>query len=481
MSKILLFEQILQEADKSRFIDKALASEAAKEVLHDSDLQHYRDLFIKFINTGASDKYKINWQQDPNGLFNELYSSYSDYISNGGSLRNRKNKIKKNPKELFKESGLNISDEKSATENTDIVILDSLENKDYIFAIPMTYESCVWMDSFNCGGFGAKWCIGTSDNTYYWNDYTNNRNNLFCFILNKNELANPKNIENNLKFMLCLTTEGLLDTKAWTQDDEEEHTIRPFEVYKKFNHTINEIAEKIYNVVKDFSNAYTKSYLWFRWEDLAKSGKFYNDDLSKGFVLSVHNDLLGKSLDDLIYLIGSHADAESVIIDGDNYGKKTSLVLDKNNIFIEEYGMFNYIDLTKVLGNLCQISNVTFKNIVSDRMYLRSPDEITDIDSYIHNYFILPKITFENCEIDKLIISEEFMLYAQEGTYIKANSTNDITLYMSGYKYIENVNMDINGYKSYYFKYIDDSIKKKGVTLENSRDNMINDEIIKFN
>ena len=54
-----------------------------------------------------------------------------------------------------------------------------------IYISPLCYQAAVFMNSYNCYGIGAKWCIGTRGNQNWWSDY-NNRNNSFIMYYNAN-------------------------------------------------------------------------------------------------------------------------------------------------------------------------------------------------------------------------------------------------------------------------------------------------------
>lgn len=58
------------------------------------------------------------------------------------------------------------------------------EDDNFIYVSPLTYEAAKFMDSYNCGGAGAKWCIGWNDSRRYWHKYRRD-GDVFCLIMTK--------------------------------------------------------------------------------------------------------------------------------------------------------------------------------------------------------------------------------------------------------------------------------------------------------
>jgi len=55
------------------------------------------------------------------------------------------------------------------------------QTKDFIIVIPLDWHCAVFLNSFNCGGEGAKWCIGSKDSETNWDEYMA-QGNIFYFI-----------------------------------------------------------------------------------------------------------------------------------------------------------------------------------------------------------------------------------------------------------------------------------------------------------
>jgi hypothetical protein len=70
-----------------------------------------------------------------------------------------KRKSKTNPELLFK------------VYNSRIVS----KTKDYLIIMPLDWECAVFFCSFDCGGTGAKWCIGDEKNPGHWNSYVKSK------------------------------------------------------------------------------------------------------------------------------------------------------------------------------------------------------------------------------------------------------------------------------------------------------------------
>ena len=91
------------------------------------------------------------------------------------------------------------------------------ENDKFIFVLPLSYNACVWMNSFGCGGGKAKWNIGYEENKcFYKQSYR--KGDAFILALNKY----PTDINNDLKYMIQVNPIKFKNNKnageCWTQD-----------------------------------------------------------------------------------------------------------------------------------------------------------------------------------------------------------------------------------------------------------------------
>lgn len=240
MNFLHIYENVyhrFMEASKERFI-KQIWAELEDDPESVMSQTNYRtsylpsaEAIIKWTDSGAADtalkKANFNWQNfaagkdDENGvpLYVVLLNAYFDYKSAGGSRKDRKKFLKQNPYEIFKQSGLKTVGPNEDNSDADMVLLTELENENFIFVVPLTYEACKFMNSFECGGEGAKWCIGYEKSDAYFREHTE-EGKMFILAYRKGITAS-----NELKYMISLTRDGGILTKAWTQEDDENKTI----------------------------------------------------------------------------------------------------------------------------------------------------------------------------------------------------------------------------------------------------------------
>lgn len=228
-----IFSEILREGSKSRFIEPLYRDysyrQHANEDLDDFMSQVTVDQLIKFVDSGAADNLHINWQdKDKEDIWETLINGFYKYTKEGGSLKNKKASLNKDPKQVFYRSGLKVTEGPNCA-GYDMVILNELENSQFLFVAPLTYEACIFMDSFRCGGQGARWCIGYEKDDSYWKEYLQEGDH-FILAFNKNGL---KSNENDLKYMIQLKSD-LDDSVAWKQSDDPDDVIAA----RKFIHDL---------------------------------------------------------------------------------------------------------------------------------------------------------------------------------------------------------------------------------------------------
>ena len=130
----------LVEQDKSRFI-KPLYDSPFSERFDLSKLPSEETL-TDFFNT--HNNIKFNWQgkkSNPSD-FEDYYTNLLDVYFSYNSNSQKKKEAKTDVKKLF--------DPKNIV----------YENEMFVFIVMQSYEDCLYADSFNCGGTGARWCIG---------------------------------------------------------------------------------------------------------------------------------------------------------------------------------------------------------------------------------------------------------------------------------------------------------------------------------
>ena len=123
---------------KSRFIEKLTSlSDAEKEKV------------ITFFNKYPVYENQIDWN---NTML--LYQDFEKVFLLAENSRSRiKQRAKDNPELLFKGYNCRIVH----------------RNKAFMIVMPLDWECAVYMNSFNCGGEGAKWRIGDKKNFEHWN------------------------------------------------------------------------------------------------------------------------------------------------------------------------------------------------------------------------------------------------------------------------------------------------------------------------
>lgn len=150
---ILSYDEILNSLiinNKDHLIDRVPS-------LTDEQKQKAKDFFKKYSNY----ENKIDW--------NKLKTlTWKDFESVFELANQSKSSKKSNVRNLFNDDEFRIIN----------------EDDNFIYVSPLTYEAAKFMDSYNCGGAGAKWCIGWNDDRMYWNKYRRD-GDVFCLIMTK--------------------------------------------------------------------------------------------------------------------------------------------------------------------------------------------------------------------------------------------------------------------------------------------------------
>ena len=188
-------KQILQEADKTRFIapiydNEYIAWTARGDLAHDLGIDAARfcacfptkESLIKFVNSGAADKLHINWQllgqkaaeadmDSPSWKeIARLFSGYVDYTYGGGSAKSKRHSLSHLKKLLANE--LNF--------------LDLGENENWIFRGVLTWQGANKCNEAEIGNQLAKWCIGYTADDSFWRSH---RHEAFVVCVKKPEAA----------------------------------------------------------------------------------------------------------------------------------------------------------------------------------------------------------------------------------------------------------------------------------------------------
>jgi len=192
------YEELLQEASKARFINSI-------EELTDEEKQD----FIDFFDSHTNAQNLINWQNKSELTKENLERVVNEVKAKADAKKKEHDKYRlgrKDPLLMFT----------SRPEMFDILEV----NDKWIFAQCKSHAACNFADSFECGGAGAKWCIGWTNNPAHWNSYTKAG---MEFVLAYNKLGDPKK-EDDLKYMIQIDPTN--KTQAWLQSDRFGDTIK---------------------------------------------------------------------------------------------------------------------------------------------------------------------------------------------------------------------------------------------------------------
>src|SRR5574344_5259 len=264
--------------NKDRFIDK------------NNNLDTMQKQIIKdFFKDHPASENQIDWNKS-------AILTYKDFEKIFEDANNTKNALKRaskdNPRLLFEN-------------RKDCKIVG--ENNNFIFVLPLSYEACVWMDSFDCGGAGAKWCIGYEKDNSYYKQYIKNG---YIFILAFNKY--PTNLSEDLKYMIQVdpiklengdyddyddydnddednNDEGYYDNgfgKCWTQDDQ------PNKTYSLTIEASDRNVENLTGITKEQLIEYGKEYIAIV-EKLEKERKIKIN-------IFVYKEVLWKDLPDVV-------------------------------------------------------------------------------------------------------------------------------------------------------------------------------------
>ena len=203
----------LHEGDKNRFLRPMFdAYNSLGDITYDDLLQ--------WVNTVGQNKFTYDWlSKDKESLYNDIVNDYKTYKDAGGRRSERK------------------ADVITYTESKGLKFL--AENEKYIFFWVPSYKAAVWCDSFDCAGFGGKWCIGWRENDTYWRSYTD-KGDYFILMLNKK----PRNAQDG-KAMIELAPVSD-KPQIWFQTDRPNETL----VWTRWKNTIGFSYPELKKLVK---------------------------------------------------------------------------------------------------------------------------------------------------------------------------------------------------------------------------------------
>lgn len=124
---------------------------------------------IDFFKSHSNLENKVDWNKMSNAqesLYQDIQNLMAETKKNAEEKKQRKTDIKS----LFKD-----------TEHFEVLG----EDDNYVYVAPLTWDACVFIDSFKCGGQGATWCIGWQEKDVYWKKYTEEDDYVFVLMMSK--------------------------------------------------------------------------------------------------------------------------------------------------------------------------------------------------------------------------------------------------------------------------------------------------------
>lgn len=202
---VKLFETLLQEASKARFIKElyqngATSSYASKDIPSQDEMIQFYDKHNEVAST-------IDWNKKKDeAFFGDLLTKMESFSS--------KTQDKKNGRRLFDREGFEYIG----------------EDDDFHYIMPLSYEACKFCDSWQCGGQGGEWCIGYEKDRRYYDNYS--KHSVFALAFSKN----PHIEMNKLKFMIQFEQRDSFlrpEVIPWDQLDNKYEEPEEIRVYRE--------------------------------------------------------------------------------------------------------------------------------------------------------------------------------------------------------------------------------------------------------
>ena len=176
-----------------------------------------------------------------------------------------KRKAKTNPEILFKNYNCRIVN----------------RTEDFLIVMPLDWECAVFFNSFDCGGTGAKWCIGDKNHFRHWNNYVSDKNIFYLiYFVKKHPVYERKILIQYDREAGEFTT---WDTKsaAWSYPSFFEHG--SLEVLRKKSYTVR-LKRKwnCYVVTGSSFSARSDVLIWYcslRYEEKIHRQLFFHFDI----------------------------------------------------------------------------------------------------------------------------------------------------------------------------------------------------------
>ncbi len=394
-----LFEQILKEASKARFIDPVW-EDLEKDPVYVMSQTKFpetplpdKETITKWIDSGAANSFLsdpifngrcFNWQKFTTGAAYDdipyyvyLINAYLEYKQEGGSRKQKKD----NPKNCFKEAKISA------------IFLNDIETDRFFFVSPVCHDDAEWMDSFDCCGAGARWCIGYEQSDEYWDSYVHGDNDLFILAVDKENYKKARvepQYKDDIKYMIQIDPDTLNRCCAWRQSDDPSDCISAKKFKKFFGRDLNELIMSMAKNVLIEDNEY-ESDVWISSqtnepilydEDEIKDDTLYFKEMIKGSTFVSRDDIYNAGYSALkIDFEGSHFDG--TYFSGLKNGDKNTLRLS------------DFVEWAKVCGidncSCATFYNAGIKNVIFDV----TPEQ------YPFDFY------FDSCVITELYIDEK--------------------------------------------------------------------------
>jgi len=102
------------------------------------------------------------------------------------------------------------------------------QTKRYFIVMPLDWECAVFLNSYDCGGEGARWCIGQKNNFYYWNRYISGKNFFyFIFFIHKHPEYGKKVILQYSRKNNNIRAWGAQDNEICLKNSEQKSILTP--------------------------------------------------------------------------------------------------------------------------------------------------------------------------------------------------------------------------------------------------------------
>ena len=232
-------ESVVSE-DKAAMIKKLVLPDIEDE----DEKKNYKWIIQSFFYKHPSYEKEIDWNKWKT-LTKKDFDKVMDLAKTSRKARREKERMGfgKDPKELFK----NVKGRK-------FKIVD--ENDSWLFVAPLNHEAAVFCDSKECGGGSATWCIGTKNNSSYWNSYISNESKFIMAFSKKFETMPEKELFSQLKYMFQKEDDAYL---IWNQDDVDDDAATKVN-QEKFKKSLQQL-ETLFSKVKD-REYLTTVFIW---------------------------------------------------------------------------------------------------------------------------------------------------------------------------------------------------------------------------